>query len=74
MVSFTGMPGFLSLSPGTSSVDRSSLLTGRFSSPPSTPSGSNAKIPAPPGWLLFGFGLSLVGWGARRRSVVPTGH
>lgn len=48
----------------------SGILTGDFSATTATAPSGNTAIPEPPAWLLFGFGLALVGWGVRRRRAM----
>lgn len=50
----------------------SGLLTGDFSATTSSAPGGNAETPEPPAWLLFGFGLALIGGSTRWRRDGPT--
>lgn len=45
----------------------SGVVIGRASAGPVPSPSGNTDIPEPPAWLLFGFGLALLGWGVRRR-------
>ncbi|KEZ77132.1 PEP-CTERM sorting domain-containing protein [Salinisphaera hydrothermalis] len=49
----------------------SGVLLGQVDNRSPSPPGGNTNIPEPPAWLLFGFGLALLGWGVRRRRSLP---